>query len=70
MILVLRLLQNQRCEGCAAIGRIHDLTRLCLTCLDLYMKVEDRKAKVNESLRIKFAWPVEKIAQFRREFQR
>ena len=70
MNLILRLLPQSRCEGCGAIGRTHDLTRLCLTCLDLYMKVEDRKAKVNESLRIKFAWPVEKIAEFRREFQR
>jgi hypothetical protein len=70
MILVLRLLPNQRCEGCAAIGRVHDLTRLCLSCLAPWIHVEERKEKLNESLRHKFAWPVEKIAQFRREFQR
>jgi len=70
MIIVLRLLPNSKCEGCAAIGRVHDLTGLCLSCLAPWLNVEERKEKLNGTLRHKFAWPVEKIAEFRREFQR
>jgi hypothetical protein len=70
MVLVLRLLPNRKCESCGAIGRVHDLTGLCLSCLDPWVKVEERKQKLDETVRIKFAWPVEKIAEFRREFQR
>jgi hypothetical protein len=69
MILVLRLLPRMKCEGCGAIGRTHDLTGLCLSCLDPWMKTEERKQKLDETLRIKFAWPVEKIAEFRKEFR-
>jgi hypothetical protein len=69
MVLILRLLEGKRCEGCGAIGRVHDLTCLCLSCLAPWLKAEDRKEKLNETLRIKFAWPVAKIAEFRNEFR-
>jgi hypothetical protein len=70
MILVLRLLPQSKCEGCGAIGRVHDLTGLCLSCLAPWIHVEERKEKLDSTLRVKFAWPVEKIQEFKRAFQR
>lgn len=70
MVLIIRLLQNQKCEACGAIGRVHDLTKLCLSCLAPWVKVEERKDKLNGTLRHKFAWPAEKIREFRREFSK
>jgi hypothetical protein len=70
MVLIIRLLERGRCEGCGGIFRIHDLTRLCLSCLAPWIEVEERKERLSSTLRSCFAWPVEKIAEFRREFQR
>ena len=69
MVLVLRLIEGHRCEACGAIGRVHDLTMLCLSCLAPWLKTEERKEKLNHTIRVKFAWPVAKIAEFREEFR-
>jgi len=68
--ILIRLLPIQRCQGCGDItSRVESKTLLCCPCFGDWLKVQERKAKLDSTLSVKFAWPVEKIAEFRREFQ-
>ena len=50
MKLILRLVENQRCESCGAIGHIEERARLCLYCCAVRLKVEDRARKQRETI--------------------
>ena len=69
MILVIRLVPHGRCEGCGALGHVCQRTLLCLTCLDLKIRVTMRKQKLTSTLAGRFAYLKEKAAEFQREFR-
>ena len=50
----LRLLPNQQCFGCGAIGRADERLGLCLYCAGLYLAVQERKRKLDDTLSRKF----------------
>jgi hypothetical protein len=61
MFLIIRLMPQGRCTGCAAVGYVCQRTLLCLTCLDLKIKVSTRKQKLTSTLAGRFAHMGEKI---------
>jgi hypothetical protein len=70
MTLLIRLLPVQRCAGCGDVTRrVESRTLLCLPCFDPWLKTQERKAKLDSTLSFRFAWPMEKITEFRELFQ-
>lgn len=55
MRLVLRFIDNQRCQGCGAIGWVEEKALLCFQCKGLQIEVEARKQKLTGTLRYRFA---------------
>jgi hypothetical protein len=56
IVLILKLVDNQRCEGCGAIHRwVSKQTHLCLYCLGLQLDVNARKRKLDSTVRQRFA---------------
>ena len=69
MILLIRLLEIQRCAGCGDItSRVESKTLLCLNCYHPWLKIQERKAKLDATLSFRFCWPMEKIREFKQLF--
>jgi hypothetical protein len=56
MVLIIRLVPNQRCAGCAAHGHVEDKTLLCLSCFDVKVRIEERKRKLVSTMAQRFAF--------------
>ena len=69
MILLTRWLPVQRCEGCGDITcRVESKTLLCPPCWGDWLKIQERKAKLEATLSMRFCWPMEKIREFQEMF--
>ena len=56
IVLVLRLREHLKCEGCGAIDRmVSKKSHLCLYCLGLKLDVDARKRKLQTTLEDRFA---------------
>jgi hypothetical protein len=69
MVLLVRLLPDQRCSGCAAIGYCEEKTMLCLYCFGFKVNVEIRKRKLGHTMAQRFASLRDKIRAQLHEFQ-
>jgi hypothetical protein len=68
MILIVRLIPNQRCTGCGGHGYCEAKTLLCLFCFGLKVSVESRKRKLVSTMAQRFAFLKDKIRAQLREF--
>jgi len=55
MTLVLRMKPDRRCHNCGAVGYVEEKLGLCCSCAGLWIKVKDRKNKLEATLRQKMA---------------
>ncbi len=55
MKLIVRLVSNQRCQGCGAAAWVEEKTLLCCACFGLKLAVEMRRQKIEGTLRARFA---------------
>jgi hypothetical protein len=69
MILIVRLVDNQRCAGCGAPGFCCERTLLCLYCLALKVNYESRKRKLASTMAQRFAYLKGKIQRQLKEFR-
>ncbi|MGA3168344.1 MAG: hypothetical protein ABSF14_19760 [Terriglobia bacterium] len=71
---LLKLVRGPRCEGCGAVDNrfVSRDTHLCIEngCWGIAQKVAERKAKLEATLSLRFAMPIEKIREFRELFGR
>jgi hypothetical protein len=56
--IIFRLLPDQRCQNCGAIGDVEERTLLCLACFGLRLLIERRKAKLETSMPMFYRPPV------------
>jgi hypothetical protein len=71
MTILLHLLPVQKCSGCGDItSRVEAKTLLCLACYHPWLKAQEKKAKLDSTLSLKFAMPIAKIQEFRALFQK
>jgi Zn finger protein HypA/HybF involved in hydrogenase expression len=70
MKLVVRFVKGLRCEGCGDTGWVDEKSMYCPACLGIYLKVEERKEKLQSTLRVKFAAIGERVKEQLREFAR
>ncbi len=69
-IFLLKLIRGPRCSGCGRMDwMVTKNSHLCLPCYELYQCIAERKAKLDGTLRVKFAWPAEKIREFVKVFR-
>jgi len=70
-VYLLKLVRGPRCQGCSAMGQLVTRdTHLCLPCFDVKHRVDERKAKLDATLSMRFAMPVAKIREYRELFGR
>jgi hypothetical protein len=70
MRLLIHLIPNLRCIGCARAGYVEEKTLLCLICFDFKVRTEERKAKLTGTMNARFASVYAAIGVKLREFQR
>lgn len=54
-MIVLRMVKGRRCLGCSATRRVDSRTGLCSDCAGTAIEVSDRKVKLDETMRVRFA---------------
>ena len=54
-MIILRMVKGRRCLGCSATRRVDSRTGLCSDCAGTAIEVSDRKVKLDETMRIRFA---------------
>lgn len=67
MVLLVRLIPDQRCAGCAGHGYCEEKTLLCLFCFGVKVSVESRKRKLASTMAQRFAYLKGKIQRQLRE---
>lgn len=68
MVIILKLVQGPRCQGCGACHRyVGKKSHLCLYCLGLKLDVDRKKGNLDSTLRQRFAL-LEKVKAQLREF--
>lgn len=59
MKILTRFLKGPRCSGCGDIAaHVEEKTHLCPPCWGIYLKVEERKQKLESTLRQRFIFGV------------
>ncbi|GAC1640145.1 MAG: hypothetical protein NVS9B14_21570 [Candidatus Acidiferrum sp.] len=69
MKLVIRLVAG-RCEGCGAVADVEEQRRLCLYCFGLWLAVERKREKLQDTLRVRFAAIGARVREQLKEFAR
>ena len=69
-VIVLRVVEGLRCEGCGAVhGYVDRRTHLCLHCLGLRLEVNRRKDNLEMTLAGRFARLARKVREQLAEFR-